>query len=42
MKLNKDHYLSIFYIGLGILILFFTSRIDVYKRQGLDRVVRAG
>ncbi len=27
MKLNKDHYLSIFYIGLGILILFFTSRI---------------
>ena len=27
MKLNKDHYLSLFYIGLGVLILFFTSRI---------------
>lgn len=27
MKLNKDHYLSIFYIVLGVLILFFTSRI---------------
>lgn len=28
MKLNKDHYLSIFYIGFGVLILFFTSRIS--------------
>ena len=27
MKLNKDHYLSLFYIGLGALILYFTSRI---------------
>lgn len=27
MKLNKDHYLSIFYFVLGVLILFFTSRI---------------
>lgn len=27
LKLNKDHYLSIFYIVLGVIILYVTSRI---------------